>query len=171
MNPDKKYIVDELLERVNASPFVLVVDYATMTVQEFAEFRNRLSENQSECHVAKNTFMKKTLQLAELPDLGDDLKGQTAFITGESDVCGAAKTIKNFIKEFKKPEVKSGILDGDVLEPSQIEALADLPSREELLAQLLGVINEPASKLVRTINEPAGSLARVLQAKVDKDGE
>ncbi|MBT8043674.1 MAG: 50S ribosomal protein L10, partial [Verrucomicrobiae bacterium] len=74
----------------------------------------------------------------------------------------------NFVKEFKKPEVKTGILDGDILDAAQITALADLPSREVLLAQLLGVINAPASKLVRTINEPAASLARVIKAK---DGE
>ncbi len=168
MNPDKKYIVDELLERVNSSPFVLVVEYSGMTVTEFADLRNKLSETGSECHVAKNTFMKKTLQLAELPALDEHLIGQTAFVTGEEDVCGAAKVIKNFIKEFKKPEVKAGILDGDVLDAAQINALADLPSRDELLAQLLSVINAPATKLVRTINEPAGSLARVLQAKADK---
>ena len=171
MNPDKQYIVDELLERVNASPFLMVLEYSGMTVSEFAELRTRLNDNKAECHVTKNTFMKKTLELAELPALDDQLKGQTAFVTGESDVCAAAKTIKNFIKEFKKPEVKAGILDGDVLDSKQIEALADLPSRDELLAQLLGVINEPASKLLRTINEPGGSLARVIQAKADKDKE
>ena len=70
----------------------------------------------------------------DLPDISEHLLGQTAFVTGESDVCGAAKTIKNFVKEFKKPEVKTGILDGDVLDAAQIKALADLPSREVLLA-------------------------------------
>lgn len=165
MNPDKKYIIDELFERVNSSPFVLVVDYTGMTVPEFNELRNRLNENGSECHVAKNTYMRKALESAELPDISEHLLGQTAFVTGESDVCGAAKTIKNFVKEFKKPEVKTGILDGDVLDAAQITALADLPSREVLLSQLLAVINAPATKLVRTINEPASSLARVIQAK------
>lgn len=168
MNPDKKFIVDELLERVNGSPYVLVIEYTGVTVPEFAELRNRLAEAQAECHVAKNTFMRKTLELAELPDLGDNLTGQTAFITGESDVCAAAKAIKNFVKEFKKPEIKAGILDGDVLDATQITALADLPSRDELLAQLLSVINAPATKLVRTINEPGASLARVIKAKADK---
>ena len=168
MNPDKKYIVDELLERVNSSPFVLVVEYSGMTVTEFADLRNKLSEAGSECHVAKNTFMKKTLELAELPALDEYLKGQTAFVTGEEDVCAAAKAVKSFIKENKKPEIKIGLLDGDIIEPDQINALAELPSRDELLAQLLSVINAPATKLVRTINEPAGSLARVLQAKADK---
>lgn len=168
MNPDKKYIVDELLERVNASPFVLVVDYTTMTVPEFAEFRNRLKETGAECHVTKNSYMKKTLELAELPDLGENLKGQSAFITGEEDISAAAKVVKNYAKEFKKPEVKVGILDGDILEPDQVKALADLPSRDELLSKLLGILNEPAAKLLRTVNEPGGSLARVIKAKADK---
>ncbi len=165
MNPDKKYIIDELFERVNSSPFVLVVEYTGMTVPEFNELRTRLAENGSECHVAKNTYMRKAIADAGLPDISEHLLGQTAFVTGESDVCAAAKTIKNFVKEFKKPEVKTGILDGDILDTDQIKVLADLPSREVLLAQLLGVINAPASKLLRTVNEPAASLARVIKAK------
>lgn len=165
MNPDKKYIIDELFERVDNSPFVLVVDYTGMTVPEFNELRNRLTENGSECHVAKNTYMRKALENAKLPDISEQLLGQTAFVTGESDVCGAAKTLKNFVKEFQKPEIKTGILDGDILDTAQITALADLPSREVLLSQLLAVINAPATQLARVLNEPATSLARVIQAK------
>ena len=164
MNPDKKIIVDNLLEQVNASPFLLVVDYTGMTVPEFNELRGRLAEGGSECHVAKNSHMKRVISEAGLPEL-DVLSGQTAFVTGTEDVCGAAKAVKNFAKEFKRPEVKGGILDGDVLDAAQIGALADLPSREALLSQLLSVINAPASKLVRTLNEPGASLARLLKAK------
>ncbi len=167
MNPDKKYIIDELLERVNESPFLLVIDYNGMTVPQFEELRGQLRECGSECHVAKNTYMKKVLSEAGLPELGENLSGQTAFVTGESDVCAAAKTVTKFAKKNEKPVVKAGILDGEVLEQSQVQALAALPSREALLGQLLSVINAPASKLVRTINEPAGSLARVIQAKQD----
>ena len=165
MNPDKKYIIDELFERVNSSPYVLVVDYTGMTVPEFDELRNRLTENGSECHVAKNTYMRKALENAKLPDISEHLLGQTAFVTGEADVCAAAKTVKNFVKEFKKPEIKTGILDGDILDAAQVNALADLPSREVLLATLLGTINAPATALARVLNEPATSLARVIKAK------
>lgn len=165
MNPDKKIILDELLERVNSSPFVLVVEYTGMTVPEFSELRTRLADNGAECHVAKNTYMKKALSEAGLPDTGDQLVGQTAFVTGESDVAAAAKVLKSFEKEFKKPTIKLGILDGDILDEAQVKAIAELPSREVMLAILLGTINAPASKLVRTINEPASSLARVIQAK------
>lgn len=170
MNPDKQIIIDELLERVNASPFVLVVDYTGMTVPQFGEFRNRLTTAGAECHVAKNRFMKRVLDDAGLPDISEQLTGQTAFITGDGEFPAAAKTVKNFEKEFKKPEIKVGILDGAVLDADSVKAIADLPSREVLLGTLLGVINAPASKLVRTLNEPGASLARVIQAKFNPEG-
>lgn len=169
MNPDKKFIVDELLERVNASPFVLVVDYTGMTVPEFSALRATLKEAGAECHVAKNTYMRTALKEAGLPDIGDHLKGQTAFVTGENDVCAVAKGIKDFAKKANdKGKAIVGILDGDILDESQVKALADLPSRDQLLAQLLGLINEPATRLLRTFNEPGASLARVIKAKFDQ---
>jgi len=170
MNPDKKILIDDLFARVNSSPFVLVVEYTGMTVPQFTEFRRRLADAGAECHVAKNSYMRKALVEAGLPDMGDGLSGQTAFITGNKDFAAAAKVVKNFEKEFKKPGVKGGILDGSVLDGNQVRAIADLPSREVLLATLLGVINAPATKLLRTINEPGASLARVIQAKFNPAG-
>ncbi len=165
MNPDKQIIIDQLLERINQSPFILVLDYNGMTVPQFGELRNRLAEGGAECHVAKNTHMKRVLSEAGLPDLSAELVGQTAFVTGETDVCAAARTIKNFAREFKRPAFKSGVLDGEALDEEQIKSLADLPPRDVLMGQLLGVINAPATKLLRTINEPGASLARVIKAK------
>ena len=75
--------------------------------------------------------------------------------------------MKNFAAEFEKPKMKAGVLDGKYLDSAGIKILADLPSREVLLATLLGVLQAPASKLVRVLNEPAASLARVLQAKAE----
>ncbi|SHI86466.1 LSU ribosomal protein L10P [Rubritalea squalenifaciens DSM 18772] len=160
MNPDKKIIIDELFERVNASPFVIVVDYAGTTVPQFATLRDKLREGGSECHVAKNTYMRAALNSAGLPDISSELVGQTAFITGESDVCAAARSVKEFAKDAGKDDVfKCGILDGEVLDVTKLKTLADLPSREVLLAQLLGVIKEPATQIARVLNE-----------KIKKDG-
>lgn len=165
MNPVKEIIIKGLLDRINTSPFVLVVEYTGMTVPQFSELRARLADSGAECHVTKNSYMKKAFAEAGLPDTGDQLVGQTAFVTGESDVAAAAKVLKNFESEFKKPSIKLGVLDGDLLDGSQVKAIAELPARDVLLAQLLSTINAPASKLVRTLNEPAASLARVIQAK------
>lgn len=151
-NPDKKIIIDGLLERVNASPFLIVVDYTGLTVTQFTELRNRLGSAGAKAVVAKNSYVKKALAEAGLPDIADSLKGQTAFITGDSEVFAAAKVVKNFEKEFKKPEFKVGILDGAVLSAEKLQSIADIPSREAVLAQLLGLINEPATRIARVLN-------------------
>lgn len=168
MKAEKTLLIEDLLTRVNASPFLFVVDYNGLTVDGFGELRNRLRACEAEIHVFKNTFVRRAAEKAGYPeDLNKVLVGQTAIVTGAADVCAAAKVMKTFADEFKKPEVRAGVLDGAFLSSDGIKALADLPSREVLLAQLLGVLQAPASKLVRTLNEPAASLARVLQAKAD----
>ena len=169
MNPDKEIIIEGLLERLNDSPFVLVVSYAGMTVPEFEEIRNRLGEVGSTLHVAKNTMVKKACAKAGLPDdLAEHLTGQTAIVSGDGDVSAAAKILKNFAAEFDKPEIRVGAMEGNLLSKDDILALASLPSRDVLLATLLGVLQAPASKLVRTLNEPGVALARVLQAKAEQ---
>jgi large subunit ribosomal protein L10 len=169
MNPDKQIMIDELLGRINSSPFLIVAEYAGITVQQFSELRKRLRKAGSKCHVAKNSLVKQALRKAAAPEEVDrTLRGQTAIVTGESDICAAAKVLRDFAKEFTRPVVKSGILDGKYLSPQQIGGLADLPPRPALLAQLLGVLQAPGARLVRTLNEPGASLARVLNAKAEK---
>jgi len=168
-HPAKSTIVDDLQKKLNASPFLLVADYTGLKVAQFAELRNRLQTSGARCHVVKNTFLRRAAKEAGLPELAD-IKGQTAIIVGDKDVAATAKVLKSFTAEFKKPEVKTGIVDKIVVTTAQIAAIADLPSREVLLATLLGVLNAPASKLVRVLNEPAAALARVLQAFADKGG-
>ena len=168
MHPAKESIVIDLEAKLNASPFLFVADYTGLKVAQFAELRTRLWNVGASCHVVKNTFLRRAAKSAGLPELAE-LKGQTAIVVGEKDVAAAAKVLKNFTAEFKKPEVKTGVVDRIVVSTEQIKAIADLPSREVLLATLLGTLNAPASKLVRVLNEPASSLARLLQAKADKD--
>ena len=158
VNADKGIIIENLLAKVNASPFVLVIDYTGVTVPEFTELRAALAAAGAKCEVAKNTFMAKAIAAAGLPDISASLKGQTAYIMGDSDVCAAAKAVNTFAKKSKKAAWKAGILDGAELTPEKIQALGDLPSREVLLATLLG-----------TINGAGAALARVIQAYVDKE--
>jgi len=171
MRPEKITIVEDLQAKLNASPFVLVTDYTGLRVDQFSILRNRLADSGAECKVVKNTFLRRAMSDAGLPDIGTDLKGQTAIVIGEKDVAAAAKVLKAFVSEFKKPEVKLGVVDRMVVSADQINAIADLPSREILLGQLLGVMQAPASTLVRLLNEPASALARVLKAKADAAGE
>lgn len=167
MRPEKASIIEYVQEKLGSSPFLLVVEYTGMKVPHFAEFRKRLAESGAECHVVKNTMLRRAAQTLDWPELSDCLGGQVAMITGPNDICAAAKVVKTFKAEFDRPEIKGGLLDRAVLQIEQIIALADLPAKPVLQATLLGVLQAPASKMVRLLNEPAASLARVLQAKVD----
>src|SRR5947208_3953407 len=106
-----------------------------------------------------------------LPEVADKLTGQTAVVTGEKDAAPVAKILKSFAAEFKIAALKIGIIDKSILSTKEVEALAELPSREVLLGQLLGLFLSPATKLVRLLNEPGASLARLLNAKAHKEGK
>ncbi|HEX5789667.1 MAG TPA: 50S ribosomal protein L10 [Luteolibacter sp.] len=160
MNPDKQIIIKGLLDRVNASPYLIVIDYTGLTVQQFTELRQRLGAGGAQCTVAKNSYMRKVLAEAGMPDLSNVLVGQTAFVMGDSEIFAAAKAIKNFEKEFKKPEMKGGILGDTLLDAARLQSLADIPSREAILATLLG-----------TLLEPGAQIARVIKAKFNPDSD
>jgi len=171
MRPEKANIVSDLSEKLNRSPFLLVTDYQGMKVAQFGELRNRLAPTGAQVHVVKNSFLKRAMTASGLPDLAEQLSGQTALVTGDKDVAPVAKVLKTFAAEFKVAAVKIGVVDKSVLSTAEVESLADLPSREVLLAQFLGVLLAPATKLARILNEPAASLARLLNAKAAKEGQ
>jgi large subunit ribosomal protein L10 len=168
MRPEKTSIVSELTEKMKKSPFVLVADYQRMNVGHFGELRNRLVPVGAEMHVVKNSFLKRAMADSGFPDVAGKLTGQTAVVTGEKDVAPVAKILKAFAAEFKTTALKIGLIDRAVVSTADVEALADLPSREVLLAQLLGLLLAPATRLVRVLNEPASALARLLNARASK---
>ncbi len=170
MRPEKTSIVSDLAEKLKHSPFVLVTDYQHMKVGDFGELRNRLAPTGAEVHVVKNNFLKRAMTDSGFPDVSDKLVGQTAVVTGEKDVAPVAKIFKRFATEFKIAALKIGFVDRAVLSTAELETLADLPPREVLQTQLLGLLLSPATRLVRLLNEPGSALARLLKAKAEKEG-
>ena len=170
MRPEKASIVSDLSEKLKRSPFVLVTDYQHMKVGDFGELRNRLAPTGAEVHVVKNNFLKRAMTDSGFPDVSDKLVGQTAVVTGEKDVAPVAKIFKRFATEFKIAALKIGFVDRALLSTAELETLADLPPREVLQAQLLGLLLSPATRLVRLLNEPGSALARLLKAKAEKEG-
>ncbi|PYI60803.1 MAG: 50S ribosomal protein L10 [Verrucomicrobia bacterium] len=171
MRPEKPGIVSDLSDKLKQSPYVLVTDYQHMKVADFSELRNRLAPAGAEMHVVKNNFLKRAMADSGFPDIGDQLVGQTAVVTGEKDVAPVAKIFKTFAAEFKIAALKLGFVDRTVLSIADLETLADLPPREILQAQFLGLLLSPATKLVRLLNEPASTLARLLNAKAQMEGK
>src|SRR6266513_484784 len=168
MRPEKASIVSDLSEKLSRSPFLLVTDYQRMKVDQFGELRNRLAPAGAEVRVVKNSFLKRAMANSGMPDVADKLTGQTAIVMGENDVAPVAKILKLFAAEFKIATLKIGVVDKEVLSTADVEALAELPSREILLSQLLGLFLAPATRLVRVLNEPASAFARLLSAKASK---
>jgi large subunit ribosomal protein L10 len=169
MRAEKATIVSDIAEKLTNSLFVLVTDYQRMKVSDFGELRNRLAQAGAEVHVVKNNFLKRAMADSGLPEVAGKLVGQTAVITGEKDVAPVTKILKTFATEFKIAALKIGFVERTVLSATELEQLADMPSREVLRAQLLGLLLSPATKLVRLLNEPASALARLLSAKAQTE--
>ena len=168
MRVEKQYLTKEYSARLNASPFFIVVGYQGLKVEHLTELRKRLTQAGAEVHVVKNTVFRIAAKEAGVADLNGSLAGQLAVVTGQKDISGAAKALKNFAAEFDKLKLKFGYLNNQRLEDSAIIALADLPSLDVLRAKLLGLLTAPATKLVTLINTPASQLAQVIKAKAEK---
>ena len=149
---------------------VVVAHYAGMTVAQMTDYRKRMAEAGAKVKVAKNRLAVLALKGTDAAGIADLFKGQTC-IAYSKDPISAAKIAVKYAKDNEKLVILGGSMGKTVLDAKAVKALADLPSLDELRAQLLGLIQAPASKLVRTINEPGSAIARLLQAKVDKDGK
>jgi large subunit ribosomal protein L10 len=171
MRAEKQFLTKEYVERLSESPYAVVVEYEGLTVDQFTDLRKQLIETEAELHVVKNSMFRLAAKEVGLPDLSGLLTGQLSVITGQKDVSGAAKVVQKFAKEVGKPKFRFGFMGDQQLDADQLEQLANLPPLEVLRAQLLGVLNAPAEKLVRLVNTPASQLAQVLKAYAEKEGD
>ncbi len=160
----------ELLEQSTALVFT---EYRGVTVGQINQLRNQLKESGTTYMVVKNRLLKLALEQAgrEL-ELDGLLTGPNAVAFLGEDIGKGVKVLKEWIKQNGEVvTIKGAILENEVLDAKRAESLADLPTREEMLATLLATILAPASQLVRVINEPAASLARVIKARADQAQE
>ena len=157
--------IKEELEGVSA---VGVVDYCGLTVKEIQELRSNIRETGATMKVYKNTLMHIALAESDLPTLDDMLEGPSAFVFAGSDVAAAAKAVKNFAKKNPNLEIKGGLMEGAAVSAAQVEAIASLPSREELLAQIAGAISGVARGLAVALNGVPSGLAQVTKAVADQ---
>lgn len=168
MRAEKKLISAEYINRLNASPFFLVVDYRGLSVGRFTELRKRLQRAGAEAHVVKNTLFRIAAQEVGIGDLSGTLVGQLAIVTGKKDIAAAAKVLKGFQSEFEKPKLQFGYLGSQRLSADELRVIADLPPLGQLQGKLLGLLQAPAQKLVALINTPGSQVARVLKARSEQ---
>lgn len=158
----KKEVVKQIEEKINAAKLVVFTDYRGLTVDEMSDLRNRLRVPGVEYKVLKNSMTEFALKNTGHEDVVADIVGPNAVIFSSEDPVGPVKSVYEFIKQYKKLEVKVGILEGQKLEPDRIKALADLPSREVLIAQVLGTMQAPITSFVYVLNANLTGLARAI---------
>lgn len=154
---EKEAVVKEIKEKLDQAKSTIVVDYRGITVAEADLLRKRMREANVEYKIYKNTMARRAVQGTEYEPLLDSLKGPSAFAFGYEDGTVPAKILDKSIQEFKKMELKAGVIDGQYYDAAGVVAIAKLPSRDELIAKLLGSFNSPIS-----------SFARVVQAIADQ---
>ena len=153
---------------LEGSHAVWIVDYCGLTVKEIQALRASIREAGASMKVYKNTLVRLALTETEMPEADDLLQGPSAFVFAGEDVAAAAKAVKNFAKDNDALEIKGGIMDGAVLTAEQVEAIASLPSREELYAQIAGAISGVARGLAVALNGIPRGLAQVTKAVADQ---
>ena len=171
MRTEKKYLVEEAGAHLEKSDYVFLTNFERITVDETSELRSSLAEKGAEFHVVKNSVLDVAAKERDLPDLREWLAGPTAIVVGGNDPSGVAKALRKFCKDKDKNEVKVGVLGDKTLTEEDVKVLSDLPSIEALKAQLLGLLNQPATQMVSVLNAVPTSVVNVLQAKVDQEGE
>lgn len=169
---NKTEIVADLKHTLSESQIVVVIDYKGLTVAEITDLRRRLRSSGSQCKVTKNTLMSIAVEGDEKwQPLQELLKGSSAFLLVKDDIGSAIKAYQEFQKATKKTELRGGVMEGRLLSEADVKAIGDLPSKEQLIAQIAGAINGVATKLAVAINEVPASLARAIQAVSEKDSK
>ena len=157
----KEKVVEELGQIFESSGVVVVARYEGMTVAEMQDLRARMREGGGSVRVAKNKLAKIALEGKPSASLGDLLTGMTVLAYSE-DPTAAARIIDKFTKDNKKLEVLGGAMGETALDPAGVKAVADMPSREELIASIVGCIGAPASNIAGAIGAPASNIASIL---------
>ena len=167
---EKTAVVEELTQSFGRASIALVSEYRGMTAAESTEMRKRLRAVRGEMRVAKNSLVRRAIKGTAYEALESKLGGQVGLILSYQDPVELAKTFTAFGPLGDKLKLRGAVLDGKAITAADVQALATLPPREVAFAQLLGVLNAPATQLVRLLNEPGSYLARVIDAIGKKNG-
>lgn len=164
----KEAVVAEVVEKLGASQGVVLTDYRGLNVAEVTELRSKLREAGVEFKVLKNTLTRRAANEVGIEGLDPYLEGPTAIAFGVNDPVSPAKILAEFAKAHKNLEIKAGILEGKVIDIEGVKALADLPSREELLAKALAGMQSPLYGFAGVLQANLRNLVYVLNAIKEK---
>ena len=155
----KQLIIDEIKGKLENAQAAVVIDYMGITVAEADAMRKKLREANVDYTVYKNTLVKRAIEGTEFAGLAEVLEGASAIAISKEDATAPARVLNEVIKEYKKMEFKAGVVEGNFCNKDEIQAVADIPSRDVLIAKFMGSIQSPVSKAVRTFQAIADAKA------------
>lgn len=164
----KQGLVAEIKERLSSSSGLILADYRGLSVKDMRALRTSLRETGGEATVYKNSLAQIAIRELELPNLDEFLVGPTVFVFTPEDPVATAKALLAFSKVNKVFAFKGGLIEGNVVSAESVKAIAALPSREELIAKLMGTMLNPIRGFMAMANAPAGAFARAVKAVADQ---
>ena len=163
----KRNIVAELHQEASKALAAVLADYRGMTVSEMTELRAEARRRGLYLRVIRNTLAQRAMAGTKFECLDGEFKGPTLLAFSRQEPGAAARLLKDSVQQYDALKIKALSVDGQLLDVNQIDRVANLPTREEALAQLLAIMLAPAAKLARTLNQVPGKLARTLAAVRD----
>lgn len=164
----KEGLVAEIKDRFANSEAVIMADYRGLSVKEMQQLRVKVREVGGDIKVYKNSLTEIAIRELALPNMDEYLQGPTAFVFIAEDAVAPAKALTAFAKEHQALELKGGFVQNQVVNADGVKAIATLPSREELIAKLLGTMQNPIVGFARVLNGPVEAFARTVQAVADQ---
>jgi large subunit ribosomal protein L10 len=152
---EKQVIIDEIKAKLENAEAAVVIDYMGITVEEANSMRKQLREADVDYTVYKNTLVKRAIEGTKFEGLADALAGPSALAISQTDATAPARVLNKVMKEFKKMEFKAGVIEGELFDAAGVQAIADIPSRDELIAKFMGSIQSPIANFARVINQIA----------------
>jgi large subunit ribosomal protein L10 len=157
--------VELLIDKLKKAKVALLTDYRGLTVTQLQELRGKLRTGDVEYRVVKNTLARRAAEAAGVPALQSELEGPVAIAFGYDDLSMPSKLINDWVRTTRlKLDVKGGLVEGRVFTPEQVRQLAEMPSRETLIAQLAGTIQSPIAQLAGALQTPLSMLAGALES-------
>ncbi len=167
---EKQRVVEDLGARIEGAKCLYLTDFTGLDVAQMTELRRQLTQAGVEYVVVKNTLARRALADGPYSGLSEHLEGPNAFAMSTADVVSAAKVLTEFAKQAERPRIKAGAIEGRIVSLDEIRRLAELPPREELLAQVVGYARAPIAGLVYTLNGLLAKFVRTLEAvRVQKE--
>ena len=169
-NAEKARTVEELTDQLSRAQMTIVADYRGLKVGDLQGLRGTLRPLNAQVRIAKNTLTNLAANRAGIDVLEPVLEGPTALVFAYGDVVSVSKSVGDFVRTSRILSVRGGVMNNQLLTPEDVEAIATLPSREELQGRLVGLLASPMTRTVGVLSGPSRSIAYLLQARIDQQG-